>query len=122
MDAPRAVAVLAVRGAAGGLAALGRALGLRGLPGGLAAAALAVLAADLLAVAVAFLWYSRVGKLCQRDRLLDLVRWGGDQTVLDIGCGRGLLLLGGAPRLTGGRARRVHIWNPVAPCLTPPQP
>src|SRR5262245_9311277 len=94
IDAPRAVSVLVALGAAGGLTAPGLALGLPGLPGGLAAAALAVLAADLLAIAAAFLWYSRVGKLRQRDRLLDLIRWGGDETVLDVGCGRGLLLIG----------------------------
>src|SRR5262245_20228499 len=113
IDAPRAVAVLGVLVVAGGLAALGLGLGLPGLPGGLAAAALAFLAADLLAVAAAFLWYSRVGKLRQRDRLLDLLPWRGDETVLDIGCGRGLLLIGATQRLTSGKAVGVDIWRQV---------
>src|SRR5262249_38523750 len=41
------------------------------------------------------------------------VHWGGDETVLDIGCGRGLLLIGAAQRLTGGRAVGVDIWSRV---------
>src|SRR5262249_1925183 len=96
IDAPRAVSALLALGGAGGLGALGAGRGLPGLPGRLAGAALAVLAADLLAVAAAFLWYSRAGKLRQRDRLLGLVPWGGDETVLDVGCGRALLLIGAA--------------------------
>src|SRR5262245_12444162 len=113
IDAPRAVFALVVLGAASGLAALCLGLDLPGLPGGLAAATLAVLAADLLAVAAAFLWYSRAGKLRQRDRLLDLLRWGGDETALDVCCGRGLLLIGAAGRLSGGRAVGVDIWSQV---------
>src|SRR5262245_12706078 len=113
IDAPRAVSVLIVLGAAAGLAALLLGQGLPGLPGARATAALAVLAADLLVVAALFLWYSRVGKLRQRDRLLDPVRWAGDETVLDVGCGRGLLLIGAAQRLTDGRAVGIDIWSRV---------
>jgi ubiquinone/menaquinone biosynthesis C-methylase UbiE len=113
IDAPRDVAVLVVLGAAGGLAALSLGLGLPGLAGGLLGATLAILAGDLLVVAAAFVWYSRAGKLRQRDRLLDLVYWGGDETVLDVGCGRGLLLISAAQRLTRGRAIGVDIWSPV---------
>src|SRR3954447_9901081 len=35
------------------------------------------------------LWGSKVGKLRDRERLLDLVPWRGDEAVLDVGCGRG---------------------------------
>jgi hypothetical protein len=34
---------------------------------------------------------SRTGKLRERDRLLDALPWRGDERVLDVGCGRGLL-------------------------------
>ena len=37
---------------------------------------------------------SRAGKLRERDRLLDELPWRGDEWVLDVGCGRGLLLIG----------------------------
>jgi len=57
------------------------------------------------------LWYSRVGKLRSRDRLLNLVPWSGDEQVLDVGCGRGLLLIGAAKRLNAGRATGVDIWQ-----------
>jgi SAM-dependent methyltransferase len=78
-----------------------------------AAIALAVVAADLLLVAAAMLWYSRAGKMRQRDRLLDTIAWRGDERVLDVGCGRGLLLLGAAQRLTTGKAIGVDIWSRI---------
>src|SRR5262249_10204191 len=49
--------------------------------------------ADCLLTASLMVWYSRSGKLRQRERLLDLIPWRGDETVLDVGCGRGLLLV-----------------------------
>ena len=54
---------------------------------------------------------SKVGKLRERDRLLDLVPWRGTETVLDLGCGRGLLLIGAARRLTTGRATGLDLWQ-----------
>jgi arsenite methyltransferase len=56
-------------------------------------------------------WDSKVGKLWSRDRLLDGIHLRGDETVLDVGCGRGLLLIGAAKRLTTGKAVGVDIWN-----------
>jgi hypothetical protein len=46
---------------------------------------------------------SRAGKLTERDRLLDELPWRGDERVLDVGCGRGLLLIGAAGRHHGQR-------------------
>jgi arsenite methyltransferase len=54
-------------------------------------------------------WSSKVGKLKERDRILDAIPWRGDETVLDAGCGRGLLLIGAAKRLSTGRAIGVDI-------------
>jgi SAM-dependent methyltransferase len=56
-------------------------------------------------------WDSKVGKVRGRDRLLDFLPWRGDEAVLDVGCGRGLLLIGAAKRLTTGKAVGVDIWN-----------
>jgi arsenite methyltransferase len=56
-------------------------------------------------------WSSRVGKLKLRDRILDGFPWRGDETVLDVGCGRGLLLIGAAKRLKTGKATGVDIWQ-----------
>jgi ubiquinone/menaquinone biosynthesis C-methylase UbiE len=57
--------------------------------------------------------YSRIGKMRQRDRLLDVVSWKGSEQVLDVGCGRGLLLLSAARRAPHGRAVGVDIWSNV---------
>ena len=56
-------------------------------------------------------WDSKVGKLWARDRVLDGLKLRGDETVLDVGCGRGLLLIGAARRLTTGKAVGVDIWQ-----------
>ena len=56
-------------------------------------------------------WSSRVGKIKERDRILDSLTWRGDEKVLDVGCGRGLLLVGAAKRLKSGRATGVDIWQ-----------
>jgi ubiquinone/menaquinone biosynthesis C-methylase UbiE len=60
--------------------------------------------------ALGMIRYSRWGKLRLRDQALSLVRVGGDEQVLDVGCGRGLLLVGAASHLTTGRAVGVDRW------------
>jgi hypothetical protein len=54
--------------------------------------------------ACGIMWYSKVGKLRIREQILGLIPWRGDEMVLDIGCGRGLLVIGAARRLTNGKA------------------
>ena len=55
---------------------------------------------------------SKYGKVRERERLLDLLTWTGRERVLDVGCGRGLLLLGAAKRLTtGGTAAGIDLWQ-----------
>lgn len=56
-------------------------------------------------------WSSRVGKFKERERLLDLVNLRGDEQILDVGCGRGLILNAAARRLRTGQATGVDIWN-----------
>jgi SAM-dependent methyltransferase len=67
-----------------------------------------------LSSAAGMFHYSKVGKLRIREELLNSIRWTGDETVLDIGCGRGLLLIGAARRLTTGKAVGVDVWLPKA--------
>ncbi len=57
------------------------------------------------------LWESRVGKLRKRDRLLQRIDWTGGEQVLDVGCGRGLILVGAAKRLRTGKATGIDIWQ-----------
>jgi arsenite methyltransferase len=58
--------------------------------------------------------YSKVGKLRIRDQILEQVPWRGNEMVLDVGCGRGLLLVAAAHRLTTGKAIGVDRWIPGA--------
>ncbi|HTU93866.1 MAG TPA: class I SAM-dependent methyltransferase [Gemmataceae bacterium] len=73
--------------------------------------ALLVVAADCLLLAGSFVWYSKVEKQREAERLLDLVPWRGEERVLDVGCGRGLLLISAVRRLTSGRAVGVDVWH-----------
>jgi ubiquinone/menaquinone biosynthesis C-methylase UbiE len=66
---------------------------------------------SLLATAGIMVWGSKVGKLHARDRLLDAIDLRGDERALDVGCGRGLLLIGMAKRLTSGRAIGIDLWR-----------
>jgi arsenite methyltransferase len=64
-----------------------------------------------LATAAIMVWGSRCGKLRLRDKIMSLVSWRGDEHVLDVGCGRGLMLIAAAKRLTTGKALGVDIWQ-----------
>ena len=57
------------------------------------------------------LYDSKIGKLRARERLLDLAPWRGNEAVLDLGCGRGLLLVAAAKRLTTGKATGLDLWQ-----------
>jgi arsenite methyltransferase len=57
------------------------------------------------------LHYSKYGKFLHRERMLALHNWKGDEQVLDVGTGRGLLLVGAAKRLTSGRGVGIDIWS-----------
>jgi len=54
---------------------------------------------------------SHYGKLRARDRLIDGLELKGDEQVLDVGCGRGLLLIGAAKRLKSGKAVGLDLWS-----------
>jgi SAM-dependent methyltransferase len=62
-----------------------------------------------------YLLYVKFGKYRHRDFMLSLHDWRGDEQVLDVGCGRGLLLAGAAKRLAAlngtGRATGIDIWS-----------
>ncbi len=64
-----------------------------------------------LATGVWMIFGSRVLKIRLRERLLDTIAWRGDEHVLDVGCGRGLMLIGAAKRLKTGRAVGIDLWS-----------
>jgi arsenite methyltransferase len=55
--------------------------------------------------------YAKKGKFTHRDRMLSLIDWQGTESVLDVGSGLGLLLIGAAKRLSSGQAIGIDIWN-----------
>jgi arsenite methyltransferase len=62
-----------------------------------------------------FLLYVKFGKFRHRDLMLSLHKWRGDEQVLDVGCGRGLLIAKAAKLLAelggNGRATGIDIWS-----------
>jgi arsenite methyltransferase len=56
-------------------------------------------------------WGSKIGKLRLRDKMIFSISWRGDEQVLDVGCGHGLMLLAAAKHLTSGRAIGIDIWS-----------
>ena len=76
---------------------------------------LALIGLAFLAVGAVMVWSSRVAKLRLRDQLLDSLALCGDERVLDVGCGRGLLAIGAAKRLKTGKVIGIDTWNPLRP-------
>src|SRR5438552_6694227 len=62
---------------------------------------------------LSIVWGSRVTKLWERDILLDRLKLHGNEHILDVGCGHGLLLIGAAKRLPHGRAVGIDLWSQI---------
>lgn len=56
---------------------------------------------------------SYFGKFRACDRLLNGLHLRGDETVLDVGCGHGLLLIAAAKKLPHGRSLGIDLWSQV---------
>lgn len=93
------------------------------VPAGLAAGGLILVAASgqarwllvpgavLLAQAVLYLHTTVYGKIRVWERELDRLDLRGDERLLDLGCGRGAVLIAAARRLPHGRAVGVDLWR-----------
>ncbi|WP_167473554.1 class I SAM-dependent methyltransferase [Nocardia arthritidis] len=60
-----------------------------------------------------YLYVTRRGKFQVWETLLDDLRLRGDECLLDLGCGRGAVLLAAARRLPNGRAVGVDLWRTI---------
>jgi arsenite methyltransferase len=68
-------------------------------------------AAVVLACGCLGLYASRQGKFVVWNKLLDTIPLKGGERFLDMGCGRGAVLMMAAQRLTTGRAVGVDLWK-----------
>ncbi|MEU8234619.1 class I SAM-dependent methyltransferase [Actinoplanes sp. NPDC048967] len=73
--------------------------------------ALAATSAVLLTGTGIYLHTTLRGKLRAWDGILDRAAFQGDEQVLDMGCGRGAVLIAAARRLPRGRAVGVDLWS-----------
>ena len=58
---------------------------------------------------ISSLWLKRI----VLKQLLDAHPWRGDETVLDLGCGRGLVAIGAARRVPAGKVLAIDLWQDV---------
>ena len=60
---------------------------------------------------IAMFVYGVKGKYRTRDLMLSKIKWTGNEYVLDIGTGQGLLMNGAAKHLTTGTSIGIDIWS-----------
>lgn len=73
-------------------------------------AAMGMLTIFLLMPAVTILIGSIHFKFRERDWLFAKLPLKGDETILDLGCGHGLLLIGAAKQITTGKVHGLDLW------------
>lgn len=66
---------------------------------------------SLLGTGIGMHWGSRTGKIRYARRQIDALQLRGDEQVLDVGCGHGLMLITAAKNLPTGRAVGVDLWQ-----------
>jgi arsenite methyltransferase len=77
----------------------------------LTAALTAASSIGIAASTALYIYATKAGKFEVWNRILDDLHLHGDETVLDMGCGRGAVLLAAAKRLPYGRAVGVDLWR-----------
>ena len=105
-DAPYALVIFAALGAVGAVAAVVSWWYQRGPLG-----PLMFYGVFFLANALSFFYTTRRGKFRVWDEILDELHLRGDERVLDMGCGRGAVLVAVARRLTTGHVTGVDLWS-----------
>jgi arsenite methyltransferase len=113
LDAPAVVRNLLLVTVAGAIALLTRLVGLWNERSLIAALGYPLMFAGLACflTALGMLYTSKIGKVRSREALLNAIPWTGEERILDVGCGKGLMLIGAAQRLTTGQATGIDIWN-----------
>jgi SAM-dependent methyltransferase len=110
LDAPKLVRRFLIGGILAVIAGILLAIYVTGWLGTLGSIAFAV-GITFFVQGVLMILSSRCGKFIMRNRLLDELKLNGNETVLDVGCGRGLLFIGAAKRLPEGKAVGLDLWS-----------
>ena len=114
LDGGRAVRAMFIAGAAGAIIGFLLARATFGRHAGAAtglAHTVQILGFCCLIVSSLMFASSRFGKLHARDRILARLKLRGDEAVLDVGCGHGLLLIAAAKLLPRGQAVGIDLWS-----------
>ena len=72
---------------------------------------MAFYAVFFLANAASFFYTTRRGKFHVWNQILDKLQLRGDERILDMGCGRGAVLIAVGKRLKTGRVTGVDLWS-----------
>lgn len=111
IDAPGVIRNLALIGVAALIAgALGQYFGTSNLLWGFRFAFFSI-GIFFIIESLLMLAYAKFGKFRHRDRILATAELRGNERVLDLGTGRGLLAVGAAKRLREGHVVAVDIWK-----------
>ena len=105
-DAPYALVIFAIIGVASAISAV-----VAWREGDRRLTVMSFYAVLFLGNAFSFYYTTRRGKFVVWNSILDGLRLRGDERVLDMGCGRGAVLIAVAKRLTSGRATGVDLWS-----------
>jgi ubiquinone/menaquinone biosynthesis C-methylase UbiE len=65
----------------------------------------------LLGMGILMLYEGKITKFFDAQLLIEGLPWNGNEKVLDVGCGRGPLLILSARKLTTGRVTGIDVWN-----------
>jgi ubiquinone/menaquinone biosynthesis C-methylase UbiE len=116
LDAPGVVRTLSILGIIAVVLGIAAGHGSLGIPARLAlsiGSALVWAGWAMIASSLLMILSSRHGKVRARDAMLDRLGFTGNEIVVDIGCGHGLMLIGAAKRIPNGKAIGIDLWSQV---------
>jgi SAM-dependent methyltransferase len=113
VDAPGVIRALLLSGISGLVVALVLVTTINAGWGDWLGRSIALVAAIPTILGLSMVAYVCGGKLQLRDAIIKRHKWRGDETVLDIGAGRGLMAIAAAKQVPQGKVIAIDIWSEV---------